>query len=880
MRVIKTVGSDRDNWLPCLRTHQGQPYAILSHRWTPNPNHEILFADVDEIDEFEIASSTTIVKNALYSGVDPRDKPAFKKLRGAAQQAFAAGYEYIWIDTCCIDKNSSAELSEAINSMWMWYKSSGICLVYLADVRGASEVLTKASFAASQWWTRGWTLQELLAPTQLTFYSCEWIEIGKKRDMDLTIREITRIDANVINGTLPLTSICIAQRMSWASSRTTTRPEDLAYCLLGIFGVTMPLVYGDGERAFIRLQEEIIKGSDDETIFAWRDNAFTPGTYSGLLALRPSAFHDSRNVIRYDNSEGKDLYSMTNKGMSLTLREIYKLDQTECHYVALFHCANPPTRQRFIGIYLIKISDESEQYARVRCQEWAFKPINYSSRLIPSTIYVRQFHDQQPIHSELDPVENRIRLLQVIPSENPSVIKLRLVEADIRTSRYTAISQHCGEDYETQTIWVNDKPFEIAESAFRFLQKACEDLSDDLFWMYLICVQLGDDRERSHHVTLYPEIFTYASRVVAWLGAVDTDYNQLRQLLAAVITTDPDDQTYWAHVGPNTGLEDAFTTNLGAIEKIAMHAYWSRAWIVQEILSAREVVIDLDKFSITIEELTCIYHMITAKVGRTHTSHMGKLLDFYQARGTQPASYYDLLNYKPCALRTASYTLEDLLDTFKHQKCEDVRDRIYAYANLSELGGKLRFDYDKSPPDIFVDVATCLGSKLTFTALSILVLTLQLGVDSLRTQSLYSIEHGTENDESHADLQHVFYYKPCPNLGKKLSIKPAIEPSQISAMLPSHIDVTSLFGIHGKDRRYGVVFGLHLQSKDPIYRPVCLYQDAGHYYCLGAAFINEIEQALCQTSAIEENYDGGENLLRIRSDNLGLLALGICCRDR
>ena len=163
-------------------------------------------------------------------------------------------------DLCCIDKTSSAELSEAINSMYRWYQESGVCYAYLADV-------PPNAFSKSRWFTRGWTLQELIAPSTVIFLDQKWQEIGTKSSLQRVISEITGIPTDILLGG-DLEDASIAQRMSWASKRETTRVEDAAYCLMGIFSIHMPMLYGEGERAFIRLQEEIMRVSDDHSLFA------------------------------------------------------------------------------------------------------------------------------------------------------------------------------------------------------------------------------------------------------------------------------------------------------------------------------------------------------------------------------------------------------------------------------------------------------------------------------------------------------------------------------------------------------------------------------------------------------------------------------------
>ncbi|KAK4210894.1 beta transducin [Rhypophila decipiens] len=253
-------------------------YVILSHRWE---NDEVLFEHI---------------RNGVTGQVEAMQ--GFTKVKGSCAMARSQGYEYIWIDTCCIDKSSSAELSEAINSMFNWYRQATVCYAYLSD---ADEL----TWSRSRWFTRGWTLQELISPSWVFFFDRDWDFIGDKSDFCDNIGAITGIPSAVLthwdsqasrcelcypgaggfvrvgpdiepcshnredNLSKILDSCSVAQKLSWASRRETTRIEDTAYCLLGLFGVNMPLLYGEGLRAFVRLQEEIIKISDDQSILAF-----------------------------------------------------------------------------------------------------------------------------------------------------------------------------------------------------------------------------------------------------------------------------------------------------------------------------------------------------------------------------------------------------------------------------------------------------------------------------------------------------------------------------------------------------------------------------------------------------------------------------------
>jgi hypothetical protein len=217
----------------------------------------------------------------------------YAKIQNTCAQALRDGFEYAWIDTCCIDKSSSAELSEAINSMYKWYKNARICYAYLSDIIMPDDFrdsLFSASVCISKWFTRGWTLQELIAPGVVVFYDRDWRDIGTKTSRQQEISRITGIDIHVLSGNEPW-SCNVAQRMSWASRRMTTRSEDIAYSLMGLFNVNMPLLYGEGgTKAFRRLQEEIMKGEEDYSLFAWAGNNPSFPARWGLLAASPQQF--------------------------------------------------------------------------------------------------------------------------------------------------------------------------------------------------------------------------------------------------------------------------------------------------------------------------------------------------------------------------------------------------------------------------------------------------------------------------------------------------------------------------------------------------------------------------------------------------------------
>ncbi|KAI4197492.1 MAG: hypothetical protein LQ350_005869 [Teloschistes chrysophthalmus] len=205
--------------------------------------------------------------------------------------------------------------------MYRWYNAAEVCWAYLADVFNTSDTLgdgdevsaLRAEFCASEWFTRGWTLQELLAPRDLEFLDRTWSSIGSKKKLQHYVSQATQIPVQDLFG--KITQLSIAKKMSWLSRRQTTRVEDMAYCMLGLCEVNMPLLYGEGERAFMRLQHEIIKMSDDESIFAWFSRHAEDRWHTGILALSPKAFEYSGQIQAHLPMRGKRPFSMTNKGL-------------------------------------------------------------------------------------------------------------------------------------------------------------------------------------------------------------------------------------------------------------------------------------------------------------------------------------------------------------------------------------------------------------------------------------------------------------------------------------------------------------------------------------------------------------------------------------
>jgi hypothetical protein len=274
-----------------------RPYLILSHTWDDD---EVTFQDIQDL---TIASQ----------------RKGFQKVKAFCELSSSLRYNHVWVDTCCIDKTSSAELSEAINSMFHWYKKAAGCIAYLEDLEPGPGTATEGELRACRWFTRGWTLQELLAPNEVLFYDKAWKYRGDKRDLSGALCSITRIKERYL-ASYDLQTVPVATKMSWASGRQTTRIEDKAYCLLGIFNVHMPLLYGEGRQAFIRLQQTIAERTNDMSLFAWmaRYEPSQPAV-SGLLASDPSLFEWCPEVVPIrDPLLPTPSWVITNAGMEIT----------------------------------------------------------------------------------------------------------------------------------------------------------------------------------------------------------------------------------------------------------------------------------------------------------------------------------------------------------------------------------------------------------------------------------------------------------------------------------------------------------------------------------------------------------------------------------
>ncbi|KAI0157450.1 heterokaryon incompatibility protein-domain-containing protein [Xylariaceae sp. FL1272] len=342
------------------------PYVILSHTWDGD---EVLFQDIQP------------TFDGTFESLAWSTKKGARKVFDSAAITAKKGHKYIWIDTCCIDKSSSSELSEAINSMFNWYLKSSICFVYLADFalphaakNGENdcyaisdnqkiEQMTRRRFGKPltndggglaplhdqgshdtrshdsrsflqglkdcRWFTRGWTLQELIAPHEVQFYDGNWTFFGTRISLSESLQQITNIAIEVLvfgtlgiegrNHRLPrfLKRYSVWEKMVWAAARETLRVEDTAYCLLGIFDINMPLLYGEGPRAFLRLLKKIMKQTNDHSMLFFSRQKYG----ASFLPHSPVCYrkYDQRHKVRSNPADAIRPLKMVSDGISMTL---------------------------------------------------------------------------------------------------------------------------------------------------------------------------------------------------------------------------------------------------------------------------------------------------------------------------------------------------------------------------------------------------------------------------------------------------------------------------------------------------------------------------------------------------------------------------------
>ena len=397
------------------------PYAILSHTWE---NEEVTFPE--------------FVNDVPAS----HSKAGFRKIWYTCRQAELDGYGFVWVDTVCIDKSSSTELSEAIQSMFAWYRKAKVCYAYLVDIGVQhAEIPVKDDFTQSRWFTRAWTLQELIAPRDVWFYDGTWAFIGRKKHLVDPIVERTGIDRYALVPKYDdfLRQFNVAVKMSWAAERHATRKEDIAYCLLGIFDLNIPLLYGEGDRAFRRLQEEIIRLYDDQSLFAWNfmNDGFQNASFSAiypntwepvkeLVQSSPKPFKESKWMVNVPILNDRPAHSLTSQGIQIDLPILVPTNEVSLDgssvpvfgkpglHIGILSCRDGRDQSdHHIGVFLRKIWEYQLDPNLEKDAREVYIRTNYPTFKIPSE-YLVLAHQQSillvtPRHGPPAGVLNRLR---------------------------------------------------------------------------------------------------------------------------------------------------------------------------------------------------------------------------------------------------------------------------------------------------------------------------------------------------------------------------------------------------------------------------------------------------------------------------------------
>jgi hypothetical protein len=352
-------------------------YAILSHRWRDD---EVSYQDLLACRRRDSAGFSKIMKACELVASD------------SANNGGVYG-SWIWIDTCCINKESSTEISEAINSMWRWYENAAVCYAYLDDV------VPNRSVEESELFTRGWTLQELLAPHKVEFYSRTWTRLGNKVELCDHISTATGINQRIILSENPfeIHRCSAAQKLSWAAHRRTSRAEDMAYCLLGLLDVNMPLLYGEGTKAFVRLQEKLMRSYDDESILAWpvatgRDEEFTlSGTLKGayltsLFADTPAKFAHCGNIVQRGFFGEREPSQIANRGLRMDA-VLIPISGRQHEFLAPLKCGISSSHKHYpeapLALHLTLVSREQSLYHRIGCVNLARPELSILKSPVP-----------------------------------------------------------------------------------------------------------------------------------------------------------------------------------------------------------------------------------------------------------------------------------------------------------------------------------------------------------------------------------------------------------------------------------------------------------------------------------------------------------------
>lgn len=631
-------------------------YAILSHTWAAD---ELSFSDV---------------VNGLGTA-----KKGYEKLLYCSQQDKKDGVQYVWMYTCCIDKASSSELSEAINSMFRWYQNAYKCYAYLEDVSSPYSLLKqgwvsieknqdkkderpgdldqdwKEEFRGARWWTRGWTLQELLAPKSVLFFSKEWVQLGDKESLQDEIQNITGIDRKALQGH-PLSNYSAKEVLSWAKQRQCTRVEDKAYCLLGIFDVSIPLIYGERDRALRRLVKAVAEITDSYKLITDRPS-HTSTDARNLTAYLTR--EETRNPGDANGNKQRQGISNPRKGGS---------------YVSAPRL--PPSGQ--------ELSEQDDSGDQDRGNLIDIPP---SAPLGPSLMgYQLRI---LTLHDGIigDRLEGQVQEFSF--SDAPP---------------YYALSYTWGDEPDLRPMFLNGNMRLIRSNLFHALQQLRLRSGSIHIWIDSICINQEDEVERNSQVRQMADIYRSAAGVMVWLGETEFTSNLAMDLVEKIVQ-------------PKFSWKGLWWKDYGfvALTQILERPWFRRRWVLQEAALSNNTTVYCGDRQIYMRTFSDAVGLVRAKLSKTTP------LDV-QVNQSSPFAFLAIFRDSPAirlldiietVYRRSTLPLETLVDLARFSDTTDHRDTIYSLLSLAHsvstqsMSLKSTFliepDYIKTVLDVYAD---------------------------------------------------------------------------------------------------------------------------------------------------------------------------------
>lgn len=635
------------------------PYAILSHTWG---TEEVGFQDV-------------------VDGVG-KSKAGYRKIELCKEEAALHGLEYFWIDACCVDYSSSAELSEAINSMFRWYRDAAICFVYLSDVSvndcsGDEETYVpwESAFMRSRWFTRGWTMQELIAPLSVEFFSVEGTKLGDKHSLEHLLLERTGIPTKALQGHT-LSEFSVEERLSWAANRKTTREEDYAYSLLGIFDVNMPLIYGEGvDSAFKRLMREIKERSEDisvRTMPSKRKNPFQ----SQKDITNEGKRSKIETTLRQDGRPRRQRYSRTEDP------DVDKTGQEEA--------IGPMSPHELENANPVEQAELLTQVSEAETPD----------TMSPKSLYPNSLPDSS------------LRILILDPGVMGSKITGSIQEVSLLDPpMYNAVSYFWGQEPAIHRIFIDNKAILVRPNLFHAIQRMRQRTGHIRLWIDSICINQLDDVERSAQVRQMATIYRKASGVLIWLGEEDSTSATAMEFVPKLVQSNFQwDGSWWEQYG--------FVT----LARILERPWFRRGWVLQEAAFSTNSTLYCGDRQVHMDNFVMAIDFVRARLGyipptssltanarwtdvlaNFHESPAISLLETIKSVFRKSANG-DVIHHR--------MSLEELVHSATSSETSDQRDTIYTVLSLArdvaewskpDQVDAITPNYSKNVLDVYVD---------------------------------------------------------------------------------------------------------------------------------------------------------------------------------